>query len=178
MRLLTNILQFQIGWFACVLGAANGMPELGTSVALVLVTVHVARSTHAANELSIVLFAGAFGLAADTALLQLGLLSFSAGALLAGVTPHWMVALWMVFATTLNISFGWLKRRRALAAALGAVAGPFAYYAGAKLGAVELSRTLPALLGIAIVWALAMPLLLWFSNRLERSGLAAARHSA
>jgi hypothetical protein len=29
MRLLVNFVAFQLGWFACVLGAAQGLPWLG-----------------------------------------------------------------------------------------------------------------------------------------------------
>ncbi len=37
MRLLLNFAAFQIGWFACVLGAANGFPWLGPVVVAAVV---------------------------------------------------------------------------------------------------------------------------------------------
>ena len=40
----------------------------------------------------------------DTLLVWLGWFTYSSGTLIAGTAPHWMVALWMLFATTLNLS--------------------------------------------------------------------------
>ncbi|MEI2783115.1 MAG: DUF2878 family protein [Candidatus Competibacter sp.] len=48
---------------------------------------------------------------------------------------------------------------------LGAVAGPLAYYGGAKLGGVSFGQPLAGLIGVAGVWTLAMPLLLVMANR-------------
>jgi hypothetical protein len=39
--MLGNFVAFQTGWFACVLGAANGMPWLGVIVAVLVVGWHV-----------------------------------------------------------------------------------------------------------------------------------------
>ena len=55
---------------------------------------------------------------------------------MAGLAPYWIVALWMLFATTLNVTFRWLQPRPALAAALGAVFGPVSYIAGAAVGVI------------------------------------------
>ena len=81
-----------------------------------------------------------------------------------------MVALWMLFASTLNASMGWLAGRFAVAAALGAVFGPLSYLAGARLGAIELhANTAVSLTAIAVVWAGALPALLWIRDLLKAS---------
>jgi hypothetical protein len=73
----------------------------------------------------------------------------------------------MIFATTLNVSLRWMKKRWTLAAGLGAVGGPLAYLAGAQLGAVTLTETSTALAAIGTVWALAMPVLLLAADRFD-----------
>jgi hypothetical protein len=77
--------------------------------------------------------------------------------------PVWMLALWPLFATTLNVSLAWFKPRLGLAALAGCVAGPLAYVGGAALGAIQLDTS--ALWILALGWALAFPLLLALARR-------------
>ena len=62
--------------------------------------------------------------------------------LLGSVTPLWMVALWAAFATTLNVSLRALRPHYLLAAVLAAMGAPLAYYAGARLGALQWVKTI------------------------------------
>jgi hypothetical protein len=78
-----------------------------------------------------------------------------------------MVALWANFATTLNVSMRLLRSRLLLAALFGAIGAPLAYYAGARLGAVDLVATLPALLAIGAGWLVLCPLLFAAARRLD-----------
>ncbi len=168
MSTLSNFLAFQLGWFACVLGAAHQQPWLGTAVSCGIIVWHLMRARSPGRELTLVLLAGLLGLAMDSVLVSLGLIRYSSGTLIEGAAPHWIVAMWMLFATTLNITFRWLKSRRLLAAALGAVAGPLAYFGGAGLGAADLVGNMTlALSAVGVVWALSMPLLMWLSNRYD-----------
>ena len=167
MATLVNFIIFQIGWFACVLGGANHWPWLGTAVAGALIAVHLWRVAQPRPELTLLLIAGAMGLVFDSLLVTLGLVQFPSGTLIEGMAPHWIIAMWMMFATTLNITFRWLKGRLVLAAVLGAVAGPLAYYAGAELGGVSFSQLQTSLLALALVWGIAMPLLMVLSDRFD-----------
>ncbi|MGB5202220.1 MAG: DUF2878 domain-containing protein, partial [Sedimenticolaceae bacterium] len=85
----------------------------------------------------------------------------------AALAPYWIVAMWMGFATTLNVSLGWLKGRYWLAALFGAVGGPLAYLAGAKLGGITLISSEAALTALALGWATIMPLLMYLAARLD-----------
>ena len=78
-----------------------------------------------------------------------------------------MIALWPAFATTLNVSLRLLHRRIAMAGLLGAIAAPIAYYAGARLGAVEFVDPSAALLAIGAGWLVITPLLVWLAARLD-----------
>jgi hypothetical protein len=167
MPVIANFLAFQIGWFACVLGGAHGQAWLGTGIALVIVAWHITRAARPRQELMLILIAGAFGAVWDSALVMLGWISYPSGTLFPGTAPHWIVALWMLFATTLNVSLAWLKRSTLLAALFGAVGGPLAYYGGAKLGALSLDAPTAALVALTLGWGMLTPLLMRLAGRFD-----------
>jgi hypothetical protein len=169
MSIAANVVLFQLGWFACVLGAAHGYPLQGALVALVIVAAHVALAARPGREFALVAAAAATGAVADSLLAASGWLRYDAGVLVEGTAPYWIVAMWALFAITLNVSMRALRSRLWLGALLGLVGGPAAYYAGANLGALTLVQLLPALAALAAVWALAMPLLFSLALRLERA---------
>ncbi len=165
MPMLANFIAFQFGWFACVLGAAWGLPWVGTGIALVIIAWHLLRASQPRRELVTVLAAAGIGALWESLLITVGWIQYPNGMLLANTAPHWMVALWMLFATTLNVSLGWLKRSLLLGSAFGAVGGPLAYFGGAKLGALVFVDQTAALVALAVGWALATPLLLAVARR-------------
>ncbi len=157
----TNFLLFYAGWFACVLGAARGVAWAGPVVATAVLALHLASAPNRLREARFIAIAGAFGFAVDTALASAGLFSFAGASLSRAVSPPWMVALWMLFATTLGSSMAWIGGRPALAACLGAVFGPLSYAAGARLGAITVtSESMLPFAGIAVAWAATMPALM------------------
>jgi len=83
------------------------------------------------------------------------------------MAPPWILGLWALFATTLNVSLNWLKGRWLVAALLGGIAGPLSYWAGARLGAVVLVEPVPALVALSIGWAILMPLLMALARRYD-----------
>lgn len=163
--LISNILLFQLGWFACVLGAALDMAVIGSIVGMSIIALHLWRVAHMQPELILLALAAVTGAAFDSLLFTLGWLDFSTGVLLPGMAPYWMIILWMLFASTLNISLRWFKSRLFLAGLFGAICGPIAYYGGAKLGALSFGDMRNALIALAIGWGLLFPLLLAFSRR-------------
>jgi hypothetical protein len=105
--------------------------------------------------------AALFGLVFDSLLLQLGWVSFEPVAYWPdALSPPWMIALWALFASTLNISLNWLKKYTLVACLLGAISGPLCYWAGERLGALHLVNFNNAMLYLAVGWAIAVPLLL------------------
>jgi hypothetical protein len=166
MAIAVNFIAFQIGWFACVLGAAYHMPSMGTGVALTIVVLHLAYATDPLAELKLVLAAAGIGLVVDPTLVLAGLLAFTSGTLFDGAVAHWMVALWMLFAITLNVSLRWLKGRPMLAVVFGGIGGPLAYLAGEKLGALQIDSNL-GIVAIGVGWAIAMWLLVVLARRFD-----------
>jgi len=165
--MLANFVAFQLGWFACVLGGAWQYPFAGAGIAIVILAWHLSTALDRPAELKLILSAGVIGWIWDTALLQTGWVSFADGALLPGTAPVWMVTLWMIFATTFNVSMKWIKSKLLLASVLGAAGGPIAYLGGARLGAMEFHDQQPALIALAIGWGIATPLLAVLANRLN-----------
>lgn len=171
MQLATNILGFQIAWFACVTGAGHGRPWIGPAVTLVVLTVHLAlHSKTFWPEVTLIVVSSTIGFVADSSLVLAGLLDFPEPARLGSPSTAWMVALWANFAATLNVSLRWLGDRSFTAGLLGGVGGPLAYYAGAQLGALTLgARPVVSLVMVGAVWAVFTPLLSGWARRL-RSG--------
>ena len=93
-----------------------------------------------------------------------GWLQYPSETLFAGMAPFWLLAVWVNFAMTLNVSLPWLKGRWILTAALGFVGGPLAYLAGANLNAVVISGP-TSFFVLAICWGVLMPLLTALATR-------------
>ena len=166
-RLVVNFVAFQAGWFACVLGAAHGWPVAGTAIACIIVAAHILMARQPREELMLVAIAVAIGLIWDSSLLAMGWIGFTSGFVVEGIAPHWIVALWALFAMTLNVSLRWLKSRIALAAIMGAIAGPLAYWGGARLGAVSFVEPVLGTVALSIGWAVLTPALALIARRFD-----------
>lgn len=166
-RNLINFVAFQLAWFACVLGAAHDRVAAGTLAVVAVVALHLAMAPRPGREVRLVAIVTVIGLGWDSLIVSLGLMSYPSGTFAPGVAPLWILAMWALFATTLNLSMGWLKGRPWLAVAFGAVGGPLAYVAGKKLGGVEIGEPVLALLAQGLGWAVMMPLLLHLAARLN-----------
>lgn len=163
---LINLTLYQVGWFACVLGAAAGRPRAGAVLALAMVVVHLALVADRATETRLVLASGALGLALDSLQLNLGVFRYPSGTLVGGLAPLWIVALWMQFATLLHFGLRWMAGRYLLASLLGFLGGPLSFWGGERLGAIEFASP-AAYLALACVWAIAMPALVWLGDRYQ-----------
>ncbi|MBE7559528.1 DUF2878 domain-containing protein [bacterium] len=167
---LANFVGFQLGWFACILGAAHGRPWLGPLVVVAWLAPFVWISPRSRGDLATLLAAGLSSYLADSVLVLAGWLSFPSAAW-GWPSTLWMVALWVNLAGTLRWSLSWLREHRAWSALLGSLGGPLAYAAGVRLGAVQLPAGAVSLVAVGVVWALAMPALLWLSRVCEAGAL-------
>ena len=165
MKLAINIVVYQLCWLGCILGAANGLPLLGVAIVAVAVGYHLYSAQLATPEMILIAFAALIGAAWDSLLVASGWLVYPNGMLLEGTAPYWIVALWISFATTFNVSLRWFKQRLLLAAMFGAVGGPLAFLAGERLGGVVFTSYPAALTALALGWALLMPLMLLIARR-------------
>jgi hypothetical protein len=167
MPLLMNFAAFQAGWFACILGAANGRPWLGVGIVALAVGLHMRAAPRRDRESYLILGAAVLGTLLDSVVVAAGWIDYASGTLMPGVAPYWIAALWVLFATTLNVSLRWLHGRYVLAAALAAGFAPVSYLAAESLGALVITNRPAALLSLAALWALALPALFALARRLD-----------
>ncbi len=164
---ILNLILFYLGWTACVVGAARGYPHLGPVVVGAVAVVRIFRAKDRRGELRLLGWTGVIGFAVDSALSGSGVLTFLTNRPGAWLSPPWMVALWINFAATLRSSLAWLSPRPFLGGLLGFFGGPLSYWAGERLGAIELAGAW-SLAVLAVAWAFAVPCLFVLAKR--RSG--------
>lgn len=164
--IIQNFVLFQLGWLGCVMGGASqNMAWVGVAMVGSIIAVHLLRASSARQEVMLILVTVVLGTAWDSLLTSLGMYEFKSGMFITDIAPYWLIAMWALFATTLNVSMTWMKGRYLLAALLGLVGGPLAYYAGYKLGAVNFENTLNTLVTVGAGWFFIMPLLVLLSEK-------------
>lgn len=162
-----NFVIFQACWLACVMSGAGGMPILGIAAVAAAATYHLRNARLPLREGMLLLAAAVIGMLWDGQLAGYGWLIYPSGMFHQWLAPTWIIAMWVSFATTLNVSLRWLHGRFALAAAFGGMGGPLAYWAGTRLGGVTFSDPVIALSALAVGWALITPMLVALAMRLD-----------
>ena len=163
-NVVKNLVLFKLGWVACVLFAAAGKPLLATLAVAVVAAIHLVSVPVAVKEALLLMAACLMGLVWESILVATGVLQYPGHAAESGLAPHWIVAMWVLFATTINHGLRWVKKHWAVAAAAGLLGGPMAFFGGMNAGAVEFSHTLAALAVIGAGWAVLLPALVWISD--------------
>jgi len=167
-RPIVNFILFQASWFACVLGGAYGYTWFGVVATVIWLALHLAGHPNRDGEIKLFVMGAILGYCFDSLLVVSNVLVFPSQAELLGPSPLWMVALWLGFVATFHNAMQWMSGRYWLGAILGAIAGPFAYWGGARMGAVEFGHSFTnSMLAISIEWTIAMPLLLFVSMKTD-----------
>jgi hypothetical protein len=162
-----NLVFYQVGWFACVLGVAWDLQSIGVTIAVCLVGIHFYLATDRSVQIPLAFAAATVGLLIDSAQLWIGVFSFPRGTIVAWLPPPFMPVLWLQFATTLRYGCGWLSERYRLAACFGLAGAPLAFFAGERLGAIEVLSPRSVSFGLlGLLWSLAVPLLVRVADRL------------
>lgn len=165
---LTNFALFQLGWFACVLGGAWGWPWIGVSFVAMATLWHLRVVANPRNEAVLLAVAVVIGTLVDSLLPAAGWVAYPSGQLHPMMAPVWIIALWVLFAGTLNMSMKWLRDRYLLALLFGAIGSPMSYFAGSRLGAVTLVDPVMALAAQSLLWAIVLPSLVWLAGRCDQ----------
>ncbi len=166
---IRNFILFQIAWFVTIISAANGLPYVGVIYTLLWVFIHLyIIGDKRVFEFEVLISAAVIGYLLDSLLVYKGVIVFPEPALFGGPSPMWMVCLWVNLAATINYSLSWLKGRFLLSALMACIAGPLAYAAGGRLGAINLSDN-SSLIIIGFMWACAMPLLIFISELIYKN---------
>jgi hypothetical protein len=167
MFLLINLAIFDVAWFSSVVGGAQEMPWLGPLAVLVALVIHLRAARNSTEEVLLILSCAIIGAIFDSFLVATGWVTYKAGLFSDVLAPFWIITMWMLFATTLNVSMRWLRGKPWLAALFGLLGGPTTYLTGEKLGGIVLSNQFAALVALAIGWAIMMPMLMWLSENLD-----------
>jgi hypothetical protein len=177
MRIAINVVAFYAAWFGAVLAAAKGWPVAAACASLAVVALHLILSARKGAEFGLIVASAVAGFAVETALVQAGIASYASSGPFEGFAPLWLVALWMAFATLVNVSLAWLKSRLWLAILFAAIGGPLSYYAGAKLGGMTLADPLwVSLVAIGVLWAVAFPALVILARVTDSEPATASAH--
>lgn len=174
LPVLANFALYQLAWLACVWGAAAGRSGIGVAVALTVIAVRLRGTRRRGAELRLILLTGLIGGAWESLLIGLDWVRYR-DSWAEGWPPLWIIALWLAFATTLNVSLRWLQNRPGLAALLGLAGGPLAWWAGERFGALELASPVSSLCVIGLGWAMLMPALLALAEYCDTAPFAEER---
>jgi hypothetical protein len=154
-----NLVAFNLMWLGCVLGRE----QLLWLVAPLVLSYLLLLLANSVLQLHQLLLPAALGVAVDLSLTLLGFFSFADATLF---LPAWLFLLWLAFSSTLNLSLSVFQNKLWLTAVAGALAFPFNYGVGQRLGAVQFPRSDSlTLLLLAVIWAVLLPLLFKLSRR-------------
>lgn len=161
MKLLANVVGFQLVWMAAVGGAARGWWWLGPLALLLFAAIQLRLSEQRSSDLRLLALCAVFGFLLDSSWVWLGLMQFSTPWPWTQAAPAWIVAMWCGFALTLNHSMSSLQQRLWLGALLGLFGGPLAYLAAERAWqAVQLQSGWMPHLALGLAWAVVTPVLL------------------
>lgn len=154
-----NLVAFNLMWIGCVLGREAWL-WLVAPVVLAYAGLLLYTRTVQPHQLGIPF---AIGVTSDALMTATGLFQFDNPPLL---LPAWLIVLWVAFSTTLTRSLEVIGRNKWVAAGCGAVAFPFNYGVGERLGAVSFGDApFAALIALAVTWTLLLPVLFYISER-------------
>jgi hypothetical protein len=147
-------------------------PWLGVLVVACVFIWHLFQAKHAKPELILLIITLLIGGIYDQLMLTSNLITYQSHGWSNSLVPAWILALWAVFVTILNVSLRWMKNIKApgkwlIAVLFGAIGGPLAYMGAEKLGAVSLNNLPASYIALAIGWSILTPLLLVLSEKFD-----------
>jgi Protein of unknown function (DUF2878) len=166
IQVIINFVLFQAAWFACVLGAANQQPYLGVIVTLLTLAWHLKTASKPIKALKLLGFTLLIGAIFDQCLLSFNLMQYQAHGWQTSIVPIWILALWLGFASALNVSLRWMRGKKLLMLLFGAIGGPLAYLSAEKLGAVVIQKPLGFVV-LSVGWAILTLLLVRLSQHFD-----------
>lgn len=170
MKSLLNFVGFQVVWVLAVGGAARGLWWPGLAGLLVFAGLQLYATRAWRADLALMLLTGLIGCAADSLLVQLGLVRYATAVPSGAYAPIWIAGLWMAFSLTLNHSMSWLQGRWTLAVLFGAIGGPLVFWIAARYwdAVVIVEPQWRGLTALGVEWAVLTPLLLVLAGSLLR----------
>lgn len=151
-----NALMFKIGWLGVVLLGTGTLHWIAPLLVTFVVGFHLSMCHKPEVELRLILVAVLMGAVWESFIAAQGLVVYAHGQANAYLAPAWIVSMWALLATSLNVNLSLLRDRPFLTVLFGAIGGPFAFLAGEKLGAVTFPEPLLAFTFLALGWGALM----------------------
>lgn len=161
-----GVVGFKAVWLCTVLGAAAGNAWLGPAALAAFAGMQVLFSENRRRELLVLACGLAMGLIMETIVVRADWVSYAPGWPDPFIAPVWILALWGAFSLMSIDGLAWLRGRRVLAAVLGAVGAPLAYYTGITLGAGS-GAGVAFYMTVGLFYAAATPLVVELGGALE-----------
>ena len=121
-------------------------------IAFPILIFHIIKAPAKDNAIKLILIIGLLGFIFDSSFNYFHLIDYKNH----GVVPFWIVILWALFASTLNLSMRWLRSNLILSTVFGCIGGPLSYLAGEKLNAIHIAND-ASLIILGFGWAFAVP---------------------
>lgn len=170
MKVLINVILFQLGWFACVISVSNHMEYVAICSVIAVLAVHIYLVKEKYKEVLLILAGGFIGFFVDSILIVGGVFSTSGEIGPDGLAPVWLVMLWMLFSATINHSLRWLGNNYLIAGLVGFIFAPFAYYFGSNFNVLTFSTDYSVsqvMIIIGSTWAFVTPLIVFTSKAIS-----------
>lgn len=148
MRNIFNFLLFQIQWILCVFNIKHGF-----YYALGIFLIQCIFLCYKKNylKLLLVLILSLLGISVDTALMQIGVFIFP-GWEYHYIIPSWLLTLWFCFSLWF-VRANYINQKLLAYTMLCAIFGPWSYYIGMKLGALNFGINLiDSLIFLGLSW--------------------------
>ncbi len=170
-RGVAEFVGFQVVWLISAIGATQGSNLPGAVAALLFLLLQLVTDG-SRRMIATAAVAALVGGVLESLFALTGLVIYGAPWPGPGAAPLWITTLWLAYGTTVATMATLLgARRQWKAAALGALLGPLAYAAGAKIGALTLSEPLTwTCAALSLAWAVALPLLVVIDSYMEKRG--------
>lgn len=159
--LVINAIAFQLAWFSALYGGVSDWLTLAWLPAVIAAIWHLYQSrSHITQEMRLFIGVLLLGFICESGFIALGAITYLGSPLFGFGPPHWIMAMWLAFATLPHGCLNWLRSKWILQAILGGLTGPLSYLAGGKLGGATLHE--PVLTSLAVIgagWAIALPII-------------------
>lgn len=170
LRWFFNAFFFYIGWLVCMYEAVGRYPLIGPLVVGGILLYHFCVSNEKKSDLVICLALAVLGTIVDSVYIAIGMLDYKGGfEYFPSIAPLWITSLWVLYGTSVNHSLKWMRCNVFVAAVMGAGGAISSYLVGVKLEAVKfLWEEWLVLTVIGTVWAIVVPLSLYFGSLLSK----------
>ena len=154
-KFLIDLIVFQVGWFACVIGSADTTTPLVFPIAgFLFILSRIVITGRFRSAFPFLIASTALGMVGDSLLVRLDLIAFYADPTVGGA-PIWMILLWANFGLMLRPLFSWFLQCQTRCLIGFSLGGLLAYFSGWQLDRLAFTTVPFSSLAIAFEWGMA-----------------------